>query len=653
MGDEGWLSDNEGRISNISLAPNPKNALFPLFEALMNSIHAIEERFGRDNLSAGEIEIAVERDEGGEYVGFTVADNGAGFTPANLISFRKFDSRHKVKIGGKGVGRLLWLKVSDSAKISSQFFTESGGWQHITFEFTVANPVAGLAKNLPVDQRYRTEVSISPFLSEFATRIPKKLDTIANRVIAHFVSYFTNISHPNIILRDDVEEVNLFDAFTEKVERDGDYDFDIEDLQASFVMHCFLLPKSISDDEKSVNALYLGANGRAVTRHELDSVLGMKAINDKFAFFGYVESSFLNENANDTRTAFSLEEDDIGKIVDAAKGLAKEFLAPEIKVIRDKQAERILKIGREHPRFCHEARAAADVAQTLHLSKQSEEEIFVELSRQSLRSYNRRRKSYKEAYAKGLPDVKEQTDAFMTKLKEDAVSSLAEYVARRKAILEIFEAGLKYKDIENLTSHYERVVHGIICPLNSSTDELSYESHNPWLIDDRLAFYTYFNSDKAFKSQISDDEASKDRPDVTLFDLGMGFNSDDANQPITVVEFKRPKRDDYTLSDNPISQVRSYVDQLRKAGEAIKFDGTPLRTIGSDTPFMCHIVADITPSLREVMRQLGKFTQKAGSSSYYAWDENYKTFIEISSFKEVLDAAKARNQAFFERLGID
>ena len=241
----------------------------------------------------------------------------------------------------------------------------------------------------------------------------------------------------------------------------------------------------------------------------------------------------------------------------------------------------------------------------------------------------------------------------MSKLKEDSISSLAEYVARRKAILEIFEEGLRYKDAKDMTSHYEKVVHGIVCPLKSSTDELNYEDHNLWLIDDRLAFYTYFNSDKIFKSQVSDENASRDRPDVTLFDLGIGFNSDDTNQPITIVEFKRPKRDDYSLSDNPISQVRSYVDQLRRAGEAIKFDGTSLRTVDTDTPFMCHIIADVTPSLKDVMRQLGKFTQKAGSSSYYWWDDNYRTFIEISSFKEVLSAAKARNQAFFQRLGID
>lgn len=241
----------------------------------------------------------------------------------------------------------------------------------------------------------------------------------------------------------------------------------------------------------------------------------------------------------------------------------------------------------------------------------------------------------------------------MDKLKEDAMSSLAEYVARRKSILEIFEVGMRFKDVEDMDSHYEKVVHGIICPLSSTSDDLGYEDHNLWLLDDRLAFYTYFNSDKRMDKQVRVEGKDGDRPDITLFDLGLGFNSDDYSQPITIVEFKRPKRDDYTLSDNPISQVRSYVEKLRSKKEVIKFDGTPLRTIGEDTPFTCHIVADLEPSLLSVMKQLGQFSQRAGTSSYYWWDPNYKTFIEISSFREVIQSAKVRNNAFFKHLGID
>ena len=170
MADEGWLSDSEGRIENIALAPNAKNALFPLFEAIMNSIQAIEERFGRDDLVSGQIEITVHKDEHGEPTGFSVADNGIGFTTENLVSLRKFDSRKKAKIGGKGVGRLLWLKVVEKAAIQSQFF-EDGAWKSISFDFTVTNPVSSLDERLPVGDRYLTEVTINPFRSEFATRI--------------------------------------------------------------------------------------------------------------------------------------------------------------------------------------------------------------------------------------------------------------------------------------------------------------------------------------------------------------------------------------------------------------------------------------------------------------------------------------------------
>lgn len=532
-------------------------------------------------------------------------------------------------------------------------FEDSARLHGCSFRFTVEDPISDYKIGSAPSDIIQTSITLNPFKSSFATRLPKKLDTFANRLIAHFVSFFTNITHPEIVLSDDEDSIDLFDIFSEKIERDKDYPFSVEGIDEEFTLHCFLLPKSISDDERSVNALYLGANGRAVSRHELDSVLGMKAIDNKFAFLGYVESDYLNSSANDTRTAFSLDDMQVSAIVDVAKQKAKEFLDPEIREIRGKQVERIEQIGKEHPRFFHAARNAASVAGSLHLSKQSEEDIFLELSRSSLRDYKKRKRGYSDAYQKGLPDVQRQTESFMEKLKEDAISSLAEYVARRKSILEIFEAGLRYRDADDAVSHYERVIHGIVCPLGTTSQELTYEEHNLWLLDDRLAFYTYFNSDKRLDRQANVGAKDGDRPDITLFDLGIGFNSDDLNQPITIIEFKRPKRDDYTLLENPISQVRAYVDKLRAAKEALKFDGTPLRVISPDTPFTCHIIADITPSLETVMRQLGQFSQRAGTSSYYWWDPNYKTFIEISSFHEVLSAAKARNQAFFTHLGID
>ncbi len=478
--------------------------------------------------------------------------------------------------------------------------------------------------------------------------------TLAGRILAHFISYFVNISQPKIEIIDNDATFDLFDQFTASTERDQDLQFSVRvsEGEAICVMHCFLLQKSISDDEKSTNALYLGANGRAVKRYEMDGVLGMKAIDGKYAFLGYVESDLLNRTANETRTEFSLSSDDLDAIVDAAKLKAKEFLAPEISEIKERQKELVAEIRAEHPRFLSVARNVGDFADKLHLSMQKEEEVFVELSRETLRQYKRRKSDFQTSVKKKLPDIHAKAKSYVDGLQSESISSLAEYVMKRKLILEAFEESMKYTDIDEKKSEYENVIHDIICPLRSTSEDLNYDDHNLWVLDDRLAFFTYFHSDKQMKAQIKDPTSPLDRPDISVFDLGLSFQNNDASQPITIVEFKRPKRDDYTLEQNPITQVRKYVEDMRRSGVATKFDGTPLRNIDESTPFVCHIVADVLPSLRAVMKQLGPFHQKVGSGTWYRWDDAFKIFIEISSFKDVLDSAKLRNRAFFERIGL-
>jgi hypothetical protein len=50
MNSHTFKSNFIGRIQNISLAPSSDNSLAPLFEAITNSIQAIEDKFGKDNL---------------------------------------------------------------------------------------------------------------------------------------------------------------------------------------------------------------------------------------------------------------------------------------------------------------------------------------------------------------------------------------------------------------------------------------------------------------------------------------------------------------------------------------------------------------------------------------------------------------------------
>ena len=106
------------------------------------------------------------------------------------------------------------------------------------------------------------------------------------------------------------------------------------------------------------------------------------------------------------------------------------------------------------------------------------------------------------------------------------------------------------------------------------------------------------------------------------------------------------------MADNPFTQVQDYVEELRNAGEATRFDGKVIRVIEDNTPFMCQIVADDTESLKHVMKRVGRFYKKAGSKSYYRWDEGFKIFMEVTSYADLISGAKARHAAFFDRLGI-
>ena len=87
--------DLRGRVNNTKLAVS--NPLLPLFEAIINSIHAIEETAE----GKGSIDVFVERDKSqgllesdqtsialGPIKNFVVQDDGIGFTDENYRSFQ-------------------------------------------------------------------------------------------------------------------------------------------------------------------------------------------------------------------------------------------------------------------------------------------------------------------------------------------------------------------------------------------------------------------------------------------------------------------------------------------------------------------------------------------------------------------------------------
>jgi hypothetical protein len=123
-----------GRLRNTPL--QYVHGLLTLFEAVVNSIHSIDEA-GIPTLR-GKIVIEILRSEQAEFsfnntekkrgpetqkeiIGFKVTDNGIGFNDDNMDSFRTLDSDYKADKGCRGVGRLMWLKAFNKVNVTSPY----------------------------------------------------------------------------------------------------------------------------------------------------------------------------------------------------------------------------------------------------------------------------------------------------------------------------------------------------------------------------------------------------------------------------------------------------------------------------------------------------------------------------------------------------
>ena len=225
-------SSLQGRLRNTNLKPN--TPLLPLFEAVVNSIHATSDA----GLKGGEgfIRIDIRRGSGPaqqsmefsskgrvgapkqeDIVGFDITDNGIGFNDANLESFTTLDSMYKASEGGKGIGRLTWLKAFDTVSVDSTFVDVDNNFARRSFTFSEAEDgVGGLTEVSVVAGPAETTIHLSGFHPEYRTEAPKTAQAIARRLIEHCLWYFIRAGGaPRIVISDGSDAVVMSEVYDE------------------------------------------------------------------------------------------------------------------------------------------------------------------------------------------------------------------------------------------------------------------------------------------------------------------------------------------------------------------------------------------------------------------------------------------------------
>lgn len=248
--------------------------------------------------------------------------------------------------------------------------------------------------------------------------------------------------------------------------------------------------------KKGFNWLYLCAHDRCVSENPLDSALGLKSLDNEYIYIGCVSGEYLNKHVNQERTSFTFSEeirDTIrGHVVKGIKGYLKKYI-DEQKDIKKEIAKKVID---QNPQFLFIRDELDQFVEGLK-SSINEEEIKLEMFRKRMR----RAVTFKHV-TKDLQNLSSQKEELEKKIDEyndflndEQKGALAEYVLKRKGVLDFLESLTEFSDPDNQKHHLESALHSLICPMQTDSMDLGFEDHNLWIVDDRLAFFNYFTSD--------------------------------------------------------------------------------------------------------------------------------------------------------------
>lgn len=662
----------KGRLRNTSL---PKShGLMPVFEAVVNSIHSIEEKGNSDN---GKVVLRINRatQESLDFdakslppiLGFTITDNGCGFDETNFKSFETLDSDHKIDKGCRGVGRLMWLKVFDLVEVESHFIDVDSQLKKRVFRFNDKSGVHSENVQVATEQLSGTQIKLVGFDESYRKQVPTKGLTLANQLLEHVLWYFVRQGSAPKILVEDADEV-----------------FDLDDLLTEH-MHASSFPETITIGDFSFDLTHIKFRTSVNKKHQLalcaanrlvkeESIQGkipglygkISDASGEFTYTCYVSSGYLDERVRSERTSFDIAENVDGMLNEVSfKDIRDAVFARTKEYLQDVLAENV-SAGRKRvddfinshaPRYRPIAHYVAE-EQLIVDPEKSDKDLELHLHAQW---YEVERQLVSEGHdimqpqnEEHIEQYKERLSEYLQKAEDLKQSDLANYVSHRKVIIDLLQKSIERLDDGKYAR--EDMIHELIMPMRKDSSEVLLDSCNLWLIDERLAFHNYLASDKTLNAMPITGNDSTKEPDLLslrVFDNPLLVNDQNSFPlaSITVVEIKRPMRNDMREGEDkdPIDQALSYLERIRE-GKVKTKSGRPIPG-NNDIPGYCYVLCDLTESMHRRCRRANLRITSDGMG-YFGYNEPSHAYIEVISFDQLVKAAKERNRAFFDKLGL-
>ncbi|QEM06482.1 hypothetical protein DIU31_024285 [Mucilaginibacter rubeus] len=655
----------------------PKDALLPLFECVVNSIISLMQ----SNVTNKEIQIKIRRGDAPSQLQFdgvntiksiTITDNGVGFTEKNFKSFETPFSKVNRDFGCKGIGRFTVLAAFNELHVRSNY-EENGNWKYREFTCDSENEVTPVKHELSDIQIPKTTIDlIDCFNPIIKDKTAVSIEEISTEIMHHCLIYYLSGQMPLIRIFDaDNSEGEVINDLFQQVSKENERTFQIGN--ESFMAYITKVPK---ENNRKNHYIFYCANSRVVGQPKsigkINSVFSYPIIQDGKPYFLeiYVISDYLNKKNYKTRNGFAIPQEDEGlfsnedslsfdQIELALVNVLEEEYEDHIKEASQKSQTEIQNyIDQKAPRY-KSLRNNPDLLKSIppNLTDDKKEEHLYRIS------YHARK--IVESKLQDFIDNKQISEDTVQKVKKDIqektaydVDSLADYMMRRKAIIDLFDKFLE-ADSEGKYK-LEQDIHNIIFPLGFTNEDLGYEMHNLWLLDERFLSYKFIASDKSITSY-SQKKSSKE-PDLICLDeqpqmfdnpISFGDKSNGEVNSMVIFEFKRPgevahqkAKGNYRWQFSEL--IEPYFEDFLYSPDKKNYKGKQV-IVKKETPKFGFVIIDVLPPLLE-QYNIGKGWQKTPFGTFYKMEANNNLHIEVMTFEKLLEYAKNRHMPFFDKL---
>jgi len=497
-------------------------------EGVTNSIHA--------GASAILVELGFDRqpglfgdDERNVLDKIAISDDGEGFTQDNLNYFDEICTGHKDDIGGKGVGRLAFLKYANVVEIRSQLASELVEFRY-TPDFKLDDVRRASSPGQP-----QTKITISDLKDKINTQVTKLVNSLcddlrlllflkkqAGQVVSIRFSHNSKQPFP---------EEFTFSGETIHAQRTRTFEINSE------VFTCYLFREDAP--RKGIVAM-LCADELCVEEFQISKRF------DVCRYLISITSPYLNRSSNIERQKLEIPKTEAES--DMVSPISRDVLMPRI---HDECLAMINEVGegdieafklsnvdklRKYYPFIKVDSLSGDAAML-----DADEIVKVYRAQQA-----RREDLLVEAMEEG------RTVAF-DDISHLASDDLARFIVHRALVID---------SLANMPPESaEHVLHDAI--LRKHSDGSDIRENNVWIVDDKFLSYSNIYSDETLAKIVRDvgietESKQQRKPDVAAF-----FSKDSEGRPnkLVIIEFKKPSADIFE-NNKSLVQCRLYASEL-------------------------------------------------------------------------------------------